>query len=52
MGLSEVPMFIQDNTILPLAKPLQFIADSSVFDIICKIYEQLSAQFNLWRQHF
>ncbi len=51
MGLNEIPMFIKDNTILPLTKPLQFTADSSVFDITCKIYGQPSAQFNLFEDN-
>ena len=51
MGLNDIPMFVKDNTILPLAKPLQFIADSSVFDITCKIYGQPSTQFNLFEDN-
>ena len=51
MGLNEIPMFVKDNTILPLAKPLQFISDSSVFDITCKIYGQPSATFNLFEDN-
>ncbi|CAN5558379.1 glycoside hydrolase family 31 protein [soil metagenome] len=51
MGLNDIPMFVKDNTILPLAKPLQFIADSSVFDITCKIYGQPSIQFNLFEDN-
>jgi alpha-D-xyloside xylohydrolase len=38
MGLNEIPMFIKDNTILPLAKPLEYISDTAVFDITCRVY--------------
>ncbi len=51
MGLNEIPMFVKDNTILPLARPLQFITNSSVFDITCKIYGQPSAAFKLFEDN-
>lgn len=38
MNLDEVPMFIKEGTILPLAKPVEYITDETVFDISCKIY--------------
>jgi alpha-D-xyloside xylohydrolase len=51
MALDEIPMFIKAGTILPLAKPLQFIADSSVFEITCKIYGQPSTAFKLFEDN-
>jgi len=38
MQLNEIPMFIKSNTILPLAKPVEFITPSTVLEINCKIY--------------
>jgi alpha-D-xyloside xylohydrolase len=51
MGLNEIPMFIKDNTILPLAQPLQFIADSSVFDITCRVYGQPAGSVALFEDN-
>ena len=51
MGLDEIPMFIKENTILPIAKPLQFISESSVFDITCKIYGQSSTAIKLFEDN-
>ncbi|WP_423147976.1 TIM-barrel domain-containing protein [Rubrolithibacter danxiaensis] len=38
MSLDEIPMFIKDSTILPLAEPVQFISPSTTFKIHCKVY--------------
>ena len=38
MSLNEVPMFIKDNSILPLAAPLQYVDENSVFEITCNVY--------------
>ncbi len=38
MSLDELPMFIKEGTILPLAKPVEFITPSTVFEINCKVY--------------
>jgi alpha-D-xyloside xylohydrolase len=38
MQLNEIPMFIKANTILPLAKPVEFITPLTVFEINCKMY--------------
>jgi alpha-D-xyloside xylohydrolase len=51
MAMDEIPMFIKDGTILPVAKPLPFIADSSVFEITCKIYGQPSSAFKLFEDN-
>ena len=51
MSLIEIPMFIKDNTILPLAKPLQYISDSSVFDITCWVYGQPTGSVNLFEDN-
>ena len=51
MGLNEIPMFIKDNTILPVAKPLQYVSESSVFDITCKVYGQPTGNFALFEDN-
>jgi alpha-D-xyloside xylohydrolase len=38
MKLDEIPMFVKSNTLLPLAKPVEYISASTVFEINCKIY--------------
>lgn len=38
MSLNEIPMFVKENTILPLADPVEFVSPSTVFNIHCKVY--------------
>jgi alpha-D-xyloside xylohydrolase len=38
MSLDEIPIFIKDNTILPLATPVQFIKPQTVLPVKCYIY--------------
>lgn len=38
MNLDEIPMFVREGTILPLARPVQFITQQTVFDITCRTY--------------
>jgi alpha-D-xyloside xylohydrolase len=38
MSLDEIPMFVKEGTILPLASPVEFITPGTVFDLHCKIY--------------
>ncbi|GAB3934334.1 TIM-barrel domain-containing protein [Mucilaginibacter myungsuensis] len=38
MSLTEMPMFVKEGTILPLAKPIEFVSPTTVFDITCKVY--------------
>ena len=38
MSLDEVPLFVKGGTILPLAKPVQYITPETVFEITCCIY--------------
>lgn len=37
-ALEEIPMYVKANTILPLAKPVQFVARDTVFDITLHAY--------------
>ena len=36
--LDQVPLFVKEGTILPLAAPVPFITPQTVFDITCKVY--------------
>lgn len=38
IALDELPLFVKGGTILPLADPLQFITESSIFRITCQVY--------------
>jgi alpha-D-xyloside xylohydrolase len=38
MTLDEIPVFVKDGTILPLAKPVQYITPETVFDVTCHVY--------------
>jgi alpha-D-xyloside xylohydrolase len=38
MSLDEIPMFIKNNTILPLATPVEYITPQTVLAVNCKIY--------------
>jgi len=37
MQLSEIPMFVKANTILPLAQPAEYITPETIFHITCKV---------------
>lgn len=36
--LDELPMFVKEGTILPLAKPVEFVTPETTFDITCRVY--------------
>jgi alpha-D-xyloside xylohydrolase len=38
MSLDQIPLFVKEGTILPLAKPLQYVSQNTVFEITCHIY--------------
>ena len=38
MTLSEIPMFVKDNTILPLARPVSYISPETTLSFDCKVY--------------
>ena len=38
MSLDQIPLFVKEGTILPLAKPLQYITPETVFEITCHTY--------------
>jgi alpha-D-xyloside xylohydrolase len=38
MSLDELPMFVKEGTILPLAKPVPFITPETVLSVSCHVY--------------
>ncbi|MCX2574105.1 glycoside hydrolase family 31 protein [Pedobacter sandarakinus] len=37
-GYTDLPLFVKEGTILPLAKPVEFIKPGTPFEINCKVY--------------
>ncbi len=35
MSLDQIPLFVKEDTILPLAKPVQYVTPITVFEISC-----------------
>jgi alpha-D-xyloside xylohydrolase len=44
----DIPVFVRDHSLLPLAAPLEHIADDAVFDITVRVYGQAPACFELF----
>jgi alpha-D-xyloside xylohydrolase len=38
MPLEQIPLFVKEGTILPIAKPVQYVTPSTVFEITCHTY--------------
>ncbi|MFT3903020.1 MAG: glycoside hydrolase family 31 protein [Niabella sp.] len=36
--IDEIPVFVREGTILPLAKPVSYVGSETVFDIVCHLY--------------
>lgn len=47
-GLERIPVFVKDGTLLPLAAPLQHVADDAVFDITVKAFGASPAACSLY----
>lgn len=47
-SLSQIPIYIKQGTILPLAAPEQFVSASTVFMITCKVYGKGQASTSLF----
>ncbi|HTG56618.1 MAG TPA: TIM-barrel domain-containing protein, partial [Niabella sp.] len=37
-GLSDIPLFVKEGTILPLCKPLPYIDKGTRFELVCRLY--------------
>ncbi|NEW81445.1 MAG: glycoside hydrolase family 31 protein [Mariniphaga sp.] len=38
MSLDQIPLFVKEGTILPMAKPVQYVTPTTVFEITCHLY--------------
>lgn len=38
MSLNEIPMFVKNNSIIPLAAPVDYVDSTTTFDITCHVY--------------
>jgi alpha-D-xyloside xylohydrolase len=47
-GLTEIPIFIKEGAILPIAKPVEFVAPNTVFDITCYVYGKVADTVQLF----
>jgi alpha-D-xyloside xylohydrolase len=48
ISLSQVPIFVKEGTLLPLAKPVESVIAGQPFDITCKVYGNLPADASLF----
>ncbi|MES2426459.1 MAG: TIM-barrel domain-containing protein [Bacteroidota bacterium] len=47
-GLDQIPIFIKEGTILPIAKPVAFVGPNTVFDITCYVYGKAATPAQLF----
>ena len=50
-SMDQVPLFVKNNTILPLASPLQYIIGETVFQVSCHIYGKPSTPIRLFEDN-
>lgn len=48
VGLDELPVFVKEGAILPLAAPVEFVASHTKFDIECRVYGNMTAKAELF----
>ncbi|QYR23106.1 DUF5110 domain-containing protein [Paenibacillus sp. sptzw28] len=46
--LDRIPVYVKENSLLPLAKPMEFVADNAVFEITVKAYGNEPQDFELF----
>jgi alpha-D-xyloside xylohydrolase len=46
--LERIPLYVRDNTLLPLARPLPCCADDAVFDLDVRVYGTSPLSVSLW----
>lgn len=47
-GIKKIPVFVKDNTLLPLAKPVQYLEEESQFEITINIFGDNPNTFTLY----
>jgi len=48
ISTDKLPLFVKDGSIVPVATPLNFVDDKSVFEITCKVFGNNPAPFVLF----
>ena len=48
----EIPLFVRDNAIVPLAEPVQYICEDMVFEMSVRSFGQGKAEFVLYEDDF
>ena len=51
MSLDEVPMYVKEGTILPLAKPVEYINRETVLELDCYVYGKAPRSFRLFEDN-
>ena len=51
LSLDDVPLFVKNNTILPLAEPVPFVSPQTQFSITCRVYGNPLAAFYLFEDN-
>lgn len=51
MSLDELPLFVRNNTILPLAEPVEFVSAQTVFAVTCRVYGNPAGSFSLFEDN-
>lgn len=51
LSTDQLPMFVKDHTILPLAKPLPYITGQTVFQVSCNIYGNPTGAIQLFEDN-
>jgi alpha-D-xyloside xylohydrolase len=47
-GLGHIPVYVKENTLLPLAKPLECVPDNAAFELVCIPYGPNPQPFTLY----
>ena len=47
-SIDEIPLFIRSGSIIPFAKPVQYISKETIFDITCHVYGDEPRSFELF----
>ncbi|SEO63335.1 alpha-D-xyloside xylohydrolase [Amphibacillus marinus] len=45
--LGQPPIYVKENTLLPLAKPVQYVTDQTVFELVVNVYGAQAQPFSL-----
>jgi alpha-D-xyloside xylohydrolase len=51
MTLDQIPIFVKDNTLLPLAEPVEHITPETVFNVTCHVYGNPAGTIKLFEDN-